>query len=137
MSEQRKKTKYIVYAKILGDFLPERKVKIGECHIEKTTAFLERDLPEIPIIEKRSASHSLSKGVDAFIHYPQQPVSIRTFESSYLVSTEISEENLYFVLKEAEDRFTDLIASLSLALKRQLNNLARNVFDAKTILIMR
>lgn len=112
--------KYYIYAKILGDFLPYGKpVKLNNCKIEKDeTFFLLRDIPQIPVINPASIYHVVKQGVNGFIQYPQEPISVRYFESDYLISTVIdNEDNLYHVLQAAEERFTQTVATLSLILK--------------------
>lgn len=112
--------KYYVYAKILGDFLPDDKtIKINNCTIEKdkTYTYYQKDLPQIPINDPSETYHLVQQGVRNFIQYPQEFISVRYFESEYLIWTSLKDEGPYNAIKIANDRFTKTISALSLTLK--------------------
>lgn len=112
--------KFIIYAKILGSFLPTKKVRIYDCVIEKhISPHLTEDseIIQIPVKEESMMVHNISSGLRNFIQYSQKPISTRNFQSEYTIKTEVKGWNLYDVIRTAEDRFDMVTATLSLALK--------------------
>ena len=116
--------KYTIFAKFLGTYMPEKKAKIGSCIILKSydQYHLEDDRPAIPTRSKSSEFHSLEKGVKNYIYYPQQIISVRTFESEYLITTEVDMQSEYDALKIANERFSDVASALSLIAKNKVIN---------------
>lgn len=110
--------KFYVCAKILGNFLPAKPIKIGDCKIEKSHNSIDDERPQIPIRDKSSEFHILERGVRNYTVFPQKPISVRTFESDYMISTVVDEVNIYHALEKAEKRFMDVVAVLSLAIKQ-------------------
>lgn len=113
--------KYQVYAKFLGSYMPEKKSKIGECTILKSydQYYLDDDRPVIPIRSKGAEFHCLEKGTKNYIYYPQELISVRTFESEYLIITEVETHSEYDALDVAVERFSDVAISLSLVAKNK------------------
>ncbi|MDD3191027.1 MAG: hypothetical protein PHI66_05065 [Candidatus Pacebacteria bacterium] len=111
--------KYTILAKFIGSYMPENKIKIGECIIFKS--YKQYDLEDnrtvVPIRSKSSEFHCLEKGVRNYIHYPQRMISTRTFESEYLIRTEVDSYSLWQALEEATNRFNDVSMALSLVAK--------------------
>jgi len=119
--------KYHVIAKFLGTYMPSNKAKIGGCVILKSydQYHIDDDRPEIPTRSKDSEIHCLEKGVRNYIYYPQEWISVRTFESEYLISTEVETHSEYDALKTAGERFADVASVLTLVAKNKvvkLNN---------------
>ncbi len=116
--------KYYSFAKLLGTYMPEKKATIGNCTILKSydQYYLEDDRPAIPTRSKSFEFHSLEKGVKNYIFYPQQIISVRTFESEYLITTEIDMHSEYDALKIASERFSDVASALSLVAKNRVIN---------------
>jgi len=119
--------KYQVCAKILGSYMPEKRSKIGDCIILKSydQYHIDDDRPEIPTRSKDSEFHCLGQGVKNYIYYPQELISIRTFESEYLITTEVETHSEYDALKTAGERFADVASTLALVAKNKvvkLNN---------------
>lgn len=113
--------KYYIYAKILGSYMPEKRARIGECTILKSynQYHWDDDRPVIPIRSKDSEFHCLGQGVKNYIYYPQELISVRTFESEYLITTEVKTHSEYDALKTAVERFTDVSSSLSLVARNK------------------
>lgn len=113
--------KYLVIAKILGSYMPEKRAKIGDCIIAKSydQYHLDDDRPAIPVRSKDTEFHCLEKGVRNYVYYPQELISIRTFESEYIITTEIDKLNEYDALKIAGERFSDVSSALSLVAKNK------------------
>ncbi len=123
-------TKYIIYAKILGNFLPENIFIIGNCTIKKdlNATDTELDIPEIPVRMKSTEFHILEKGVRNFVIQPRNPISVRNFNSDYIITTEVSESNIYHALSEANDRFLDAVSALTLAIKNTTYRVGKKRF---------
>ena len=53
--------KYVVYAKLLGTYMPEKRASVGDCIIEKSYIQYEidDDRPEIPVRSKSGEFHCL------------------------------------------------------------------------------
>jgi len=66
----------------------------------------------------------LEKGVRNFISFPQQIISTRTFESEYLITTEVEMHGEYDALRIASERFSDVATTLSLVAKNKVINTA-------------
>ncbi len=114
-----KDIEYHVYAKFLGTYMPEKSVKIGDCIISKECIFFDDDRMTIPVRDKSSEFHLLKKGLQNFIVYPQEPVSVRTFESEYIIKTKIVSQSEYFAVREAKDIFFDISTALSIVAKNK------------------
>lgn len=119
--------KYHVVAKFLGTYMPSNKAKIGDCVISKSydQYRIDDDRPEIPTRSKDTEFHCLEKGVKNYIYYPQELISVRTFESEYLITTEVEIHSEYDALKTAGERFSDVASVLALVAKNKvikLNN---------------
>ena len=119
--------KYRIYAKFLGSYMPAKKAKIGECIILKSydQYHIDDDRPETPTRSKDTEFHCLEKGVRNYIYYPQGLISVRTFESEYLITTEVEMYNEYDAIKKAVERFSDVASVLALTAKNKvikLNN---------------
>ncbi len=114
--------KYKIIAKFLGTYLPEKKTRIGDCVVYKSydQYHLEDDRPVIPVRSKSLEFHGLEKSVRNYIYYPQELISLRTFESEYLITTEINENSEYFALEKAGERFSDVASVLSLVAKNKV-----------------
>ena len=113
---------YRIIAKFLGTYLPEKKTKIGDCTIYKShdQFYLDDDRPVIPVRSKGLEFHGLEKSVKNYIYYPQELISLRTFESEYLISTEVKMRSEYDALKIAGERFSDVASVLSLVAKNKV-----------------
>ena len=116
--------KYFICAKIVGTFLPAKAVRIHDCKISKgySSDHTPYDTPIIPVKDVGLSQHSISHGVLNFIHYPQRPLSVRTFESEYTISTEIDAHDVRRAQEEAILKFEEVIATLSFALKTTVRN---------------
>lgn len=101
--------------------MPEKKAKIGECVIVKSydQYYLEDDRPAIPVRSKDTEFHCAEKGVKNYIYYPQGQISVRTFESEYLITTEVETLSEHDALKIAVNRFFDVSSVLSLVAKNR------------------
>src|SRR3989338_8959608 len=101
--------KYYIYAKFLGSYMPEKRARIGDCIILKSydQYHIDDDRPEIPVRSKDLEFHCLGQGVRNYIYYPQELISVRTFESEYLITTEVDMYSVYDALKIAGERFSD------------------------------
>jgi hypothetical protein len=119
--------KYHIYAKFLGSYMPKKIAKIGDCKILKSydQYHFDDDRPEIPVRSKDTEFHYLEKGVRNYIYYPQELISVRTFESEYLIVTEVESYSEYDALKKASDKFSDVVASLSLVAKNKTVKLGK------------
>src|SRR3989344_1026106 len=120
-------TKYFIYAKILGNFLPEKTLKIGNCTIKKDNYAndIELDHSEIPVRSRSMEFHVLEHGLRTFITYPQNPLSTRNFASDYFIITEVVADSLYRAVSEANDRFMDAVAALTLVIKNKTYKLGK------------
>lgn len=107
--------KYYIYAKFIGSLMPETKLSINNCLIYKCNLRVEDDRPNIPVRIKESESHCMKKGVSNYIYQSQTPISIRTFESEYIITTEVSDLSLRDSLNEAFERFANTAVALSLS----------------------
>ena len=114
--------KYVVYAKLLGTYMPEKRASVGDCIIEKSYIQYEidDDRPEIPVRSKSGEFHCLGQGVRNFISYPQEFIGVRTFESEYIITTEVEVYSAQDAVKKATDRFDDVTAALSLVAKNRM-----------------
>lgn len=112
--------KYFVYAKILGSYLPENKIKIGECTIKKNLFQSDDDRPTIPLRSKDLEFFNISKGIKNYIVHSQDLISTRTFESEYVIFTSVDTYNEYEALRISHERFKDVINILSLVAKNKL-----------------
>ena len=119
--------KYHIYAKFLGTYMPNRKVRLGECTILKSydQYHLDDDRPVIPVRSKDSEFHCLEHGVKNYIYYPQDLISVRTFESEYLITTEVNTYSEYDALNTAVERFSDVSSALSLVAKNKIVKLGK------------
>ncbi len=118
--------KYLVYAKILGSFLPTKRKKIEDCVIEKhlNPYFLTNsNKPEIPIMDSEMYYFNIENKQRNFIQYPQKPVSTRNFQSEYSIKTEVETHTPSQAVEEAEKRFHRVIDCLSLAIKTTIRNI--------------
>lgn len=111
--------RYIIQAKIVGEFMPAKSLKIGECCISKTFDFLHQpdDMPTIPVRMKDSEFHVLERGVRNFVHYPQRSIRVRAIESEYGIETTVDAASLYGAIEEANERFADVTGVLSLSVR--------------------
>lgn len=107
--------------------MPTKKVWLGECTILKSydQYRLDDDRPIIPVRSKGDEFHSLEHGVKNYIYYPQDFISVRTFESEYLITTEVETYNEYDALKTAAEKFSDVSSSLSLVAKNKTVRLGK------------
>ena len=107
--------------------MPKKTAKIGDCKILKSydQYHFDDDRPEIPVRSKDTEFHCLERGVRNYIYYPQELISVRTFESEYLVTTEVESHSEYDALKEANERFSNVVASLSLVAKNRTAKLGK------------
>src|SRR3989344_3775973 len=114
--------RYQVYAKFLGTYMPEKRAKIGDCVIVKSYEQyrIDDDRPEIPTRSTDSEFHILERGVKNYIQYPQELISVRTFESEYLITTEVRTNSEYDALKAAGERFSDVASALALVAKNRV-----------------
>jgi hypothetical protein len=114
--------KYHVVAKFLGTYMPSNKAKIGDCVISKSydQYHIDDDRPEIPTRSKDTEFHCLERGVKNYIYYPQELISVRTFESEYLIATEVKTHGEYDALKTAGERFSDVASVLALVAKNKV-----------------
>ena len=119
--------KYQIYAKILGNFFSDKSIRIGACTIKKDyiQLSLDDDRPNIPVTDKNLEHHILGQTVRNYIFYPQSPISVRTFESEHIITTEINSRSDYDAMKIAYDRFTDVTNSLSLSMKSTVRTLGK------------
>jgi len=119
--------KYYIYAKFLGTYMPSKKVRLGDCIILKSydQYHLDDDRPVVPVRSKSSEFHCLERGVKNYIYYPQELISVRTFESEYLVTTEVETHSEYDALKTAVERFSDISSALSLVAKNKTVKLGK------------
>ncbi|MCX6789575.1 MAG: hypothetical protein NTZ42_03130 [Candidatus Gribaldobacteria bacterium] len=119
--------KYNVYAKFLGSYMPNKKVRLGGCTILKSydQYHLDDDRPVIPVRSKDTEFHCLEHGVKNYIYYPQGLISVRTFESEYLIITEVETHSEYDALKTAVERFLDISSTLSLVAKNKIVKLGK------------
>jgi len=120
--------KYVVIAKFLGSYLPNIQTSIGSCVIKKSYRGydIDDDRPILPVRSKDSEYHCLEGGVRNYIYYPQKIISSRTFESEYLISTEIKDSNNYYdILRKATDLFTDVSIALSLVAKNKTRSVGK------------
>ena len=118
-NKQQKDIEYHIYAKFLGTYMPEKSVKIGDCTISKECNFFDDDRMTIPVRDKSSEFHLLRKGLQNFILYPQEPISVRTFESEYVIKTKIVSQSEYFAIREAKEKFFDISTVLSIIAKNE------------------
>ncbi|MDD5696738.1 MAG: hypothetical protein PHO90_02060 [Candidatus Pacebacteria bacterium] len=101
--------------------MPKKKAKINECIILKShdQYSIDDDRPIIPIRSKIDEFHILGHGVKNYIQFPQELISVRTFESEYIIKTEINTYNEYEALRIANERFSDVATSFSLVAKNK------------------
>lgn len=114
--------KYHVRAKFLGSYMPGKRARIGDCVILKSydQYHIDDDRPEIPTRSKDFEFHCLERGVKNYIYYPQELISVRTFESEYLITTEVETHSEYDALKTAGERFSDVASALALVAKNKI-----------------
>jgi len=101
--------------------MPEKRARIGDCIVLKSydQYHLEDDRPVIPVRSKDGEFHCLEHGVKNYIYYPQELISVRTFESEYMIITEVDTNNEYEALRIATERFSDVSSALSLVAKNK------------------
>lgn len=119
MNKMQEDIEYSIYAKFLGTYMPEKSVEIGDCVISKEYIFFNDDRMIIPIRDKSSEFHLLEKGLKNFIMYPQEPVSVRTFESEYTIKTKVIAQNDYWAVQKAKEKFFDVSTILSIIAKNE------------------
>lgn len=102
--------------------MPEKKAKIGDCLVLKSydQYHIDDDRPEIPVRSKDSEFHCLGQGVKNYIYYPQEMPSVRTFESEYVITTEMKAYSERDAVGIAAERFSDVAVSLSLVAKNKV-----------------
>jgi len=122
--------KYLVYAKILGTYMPEKKSRIGDCIVEKSYEqyHFEDDRPCIPVRSKDTEFHCLENGVKNYIYYPQNYISSRTFESEYIIKTEVATGRPSEAIENAFDRFSNVCMTLSMVAKNKTVTLNKKRF---------
>lgn len=123
--------KYYVYAKILGPFLPEKKVRIGDCIIEKQkSSYLldPEDRVKIPVCDEIMVHHNQQHGVNNFVQYPQKIISSRNFQSEYTLSTNIETDDVSRAIELAGEQFDYLTANLSLTVKTKVKKIGKKRF---------
>lgn len=115
--------KYIVYAKFLGAYMPENKATINNCVILKNPnqyyLYLDDDRPIIPVGSKNDEFHCIRQGIKNYIYYSQNLISTRTFESEYLITTEVESYDESNALKIAHERFSTTAIIFSLVAKNK------------------
>lgn len=125
--------KCLVYAKILGTYMPEKKSRIGDCIIEKSYEqyHFEDDRPCIPVRSKSTEFHCLEKGVKNYIYYPQDYISSRTFESEYIIKTEVATGIPSDAIEKAFDRFSNVCITLSMVAKNKIVTLNKRRYKRR------
>ena len=92
--------KYHIVAKVLGPYLPKR-LLINNCKIVKKSFGDDLDYPNLPLRNIEIENWLIGRGTLNFIQYPQKPISLRYFQSEYLLTVDIKGYNPRFAVEKA------------------------------------
>jgi len=106
--------KYHILAKIVGPYLPEN-FSIANITIKKESFDDLPDYPNLPFRDISIEEHLIGKGVNCRIGYPHDKINIKSFNSDYLITVIIEEENPREAKEKALSRIEHLVESLNIA----------------------